>query len=87
MNENLDPAHFPRVVAITGGAARVTRCDATDIAFDRGAGTTLNNFMVEYPAQAVLPIVGFDPETAEEWPSDATIAAAINADANSAKVP
>lgn len=80
MNENLDSNHFPRIVTLAAGRARVTRCDATDIAFDRveALGTTPETYRVTVPAQAVPPIAGFDPETAEEWPGDAALVAAID---------
>lgn len=78
----LDPAHFPRVLTLTDGSkVRVTRCDATDIAFDRIAprGTTPETYTVLAPAQGAAPIAGFNPATAQQWPTDAALVAAIEA--------
>lgn len=81
MNEKLDPTtYFPRIVTLADSSlVRVTRCDADDIVFDRieALGTTPESYRTTAPAQAVPAIEGFDPETAEQWPSDAAIAERI----------
>ena len=76
----LDPAHFPRIITLGDGSrVRVTRCDAADIVFDRIAaiGTTPETYRTLVPAQGALPIAGFDPTTAQAWPTDAELATAI----------
>lgn len=76
----LSPAHFPRIINLPDGSlARVTRCDATDIAFDRVVAlvTAPETYRTTVPAQAVPAIAGFDPATAAAWPSDAALAEAI----------
>ena len=75
----LSPTHFPRILTAGGSLVRVTRCDGTDIAFDRIAalGTTPETYRTTAPAQGVPPVAGFDPATAEAWPTDAVLAAAI----------
>lgn len=77
--EKLPADYFPRIVTLaTGAKVRVTRCDAADIAFDRGTVDAQGTFITTHPAQGVAPIPGFDPGTAEQWPSDTDLAVAIN---------
>jgi hypothetical protein len=76
--------HFPRVIALALGLALVRRCDATDISFDHVEMIPTDEpeappqYRVTLPAQAVPPLPDFDPATAEEWPSDAALADAID---------
>jgi hypothetical protein len=73
-------AHFPRIVSLADGAiVRITRCDAEAVVFDRvvALGTAPETYRTTVPAQAVPPLVGFNPTTSEAWPSDAVLADAI----------
>lgn len=81
MSAPLSTTHFPRIVTVSGSRFRVTRCDTNDICFDRvtALGTTPETYRTDFPAQAVLPIAGFNPATATEWPTDAALIAAIAA--------
>lgn len=76
----LPASHFPRVVAIGDGAlVRITRVDTEAVVFDRvvALGATPQRYRSTAPAQAVPPIAGFDPATAEAWPTDAALVDAI----------
>jgi hypothetical protein len=70
--------YYPRVLDLGNGlAARLTRVDKTDIGYELGTGTTAETFVPTKTALGVPPIAGFDPATAEAWPTDAVLAAQI----------
>ncbi len=71
---------LPKIIILNDGQpVRVTRCDATDIVFDRleENGFDIDDnpiYKIIVPAQAVVPIVGFNSES---WPTDEDLANAI----------
>jgi hypothetical protein len=81
MNTPTLPPIAGRIVVLSGSeAVRLIRCDADSISFDRGTVATIDGepvFTCLFPAQGVGPLPGFDPATAEAWPTDADLAAHI----------
>lgn len=78
---NTLPSIKGRIVPLAGdNALRMTRLDAESMSFDRGTVATVAGkqvFTVTHPAQGAGLVAGFDPLTAEAWPTDAEIIAAI----------
>lgn len=75
------PSIRGRIVSLGGAnAVRLIRLDGESISYDVGTVATVEGepvFTVVHPAQGCAAIAGFDPATAEEWPTDEQIAAHI----------
>lgn len=80
MNTALPSDHFPRVIVVGDSLLSIRELRSTDIAADRieAIGTTPKTYRVVQPALSFPPLPGFDPLTAEEWPTDAEIIAHLS---------